>query len=75
MLERAESLHHKTNCVFAFFSTSFSPLTKKQHSRLHSGDSMWLYLLMLILMVFLVEYCDSRVTMLGPKVCMATHGT
>ena len=74
LLEKAESLQLK-QVVSAFLSAPFSPLTKTQHSILQSGDSKWLYLLMLILVVCLVEYYDSRVTMLGPKVCMATHGT
>ena len=76
MLEEAENQQFKASCASAFFSTPFSPPTKTQHSRLHNGDSKWLiYLLMLILVVCLVEYYDSRVTMPGPKVCMATHGT
>lgn len=65
-----ESLQFRTNCALTSFNTPFSPLTKADYA-----DSKWLHLLVLILAVCLLQYLDSRVTMLGHKVCMATRGT
>ena len=69
--EKAESLQFKTNCALASFNTPFSLLTKT----VDNADNKCLHLLMLILVVCLLQYLDSRVTMLGRKVCMATRGT
>lgn len=70
MLEKAESMQFKANCALASFNTPFSLLTE-----IDNADNKWLRLLVLILAVYLLQYIDSRVTMLGRKVCMATHGT